>query len=299
MKRLVLIDGHALLHRAYHAFPKTLTTRSGELVNAVYGFNRILLSTLKELKPDYLIVTVDLPEPNFRHKEFVGYQAQRPKTDNELISQIERVYETVEAFNIPILSCKGYEADDVIGTLSAQAEKKKIETIIVTGDKDIMQLTTSKTKLFVPERGSSRMKMYAPKDVEAYLGIKPSQIIDYKGLVGDPSDNYPGVLGIGPKTAVKLLREYKTFEEVYKNLDKINPNTAEKLKEGRESGFLSLKLAKIIRDIPVKLSLKKAKLKDYNPEKVEELYKELGFKSLLKSLPGAEEEPKDTQMSLI
>ncbi len=299
MKRLVLIDGHALLHRAYHAFPKSLTTRSGELVNAVYGFNRILLSTLKELNPDCLVVTVDLPGPNFRHKEFVGYQAQRPKTDNELISQIERVYETVRAFNIPILSCKGYEADDVIGTLSAQAEEKKIETIIVTGDKDIMQLATSKTKLFVPERGSSRMKMYGPKEVEAYLGIKPSQIVDYKGLVGDPSDNYPGVLGIGPKTAVKLLKEYKTFEGVYKNLDKINPNTAEKLREGKTSGLLSQKLAKIIRDIPVELSLKKAKLKDYDPEKIEKLYMELGFKSLLKSLPGAEEEPKDTQMSLI
>ncbi|MBU1127082.1 hypothetical protein KKF11_01955 [Patescibacteria group bacterium] len=299
MKRLVLIDGHALLHRAYHAFPKTLTTRSGELVNAVYGFNRILLSTLKELEPDYLIVAVDLPEPNFRHKEFVGYQAQRPKTDNELISQIERVYETVEAFNIPILSCKGYEADDVIGTLSAQAEKNKIETIIVTGDKDIMQLATSKTKLFVPERGSSKMRMYASKDVEGYLGIKPSQIIDYKGLVGDPSDNYPGIPGIGPKTAVKLLKEYKTFKEIYKNLDKINPNIAEKLREGKTSGLLSRKLAKIIRDIPVKLSLKKAKLKDYDPEKVENLYNELGFKSLLKSLPKAEEEAKDTQMSLI
>jgi DNA polymerase I len=301
MKRLVLIDGHALLHRAYHAFPKTLTTRSGELVNAVYGFNRILLSTLKELEPDYLIVAVDLPGPNFRHKEFVGYQAQRPKTDNELINQIKRVYQTVEAFNIPIKSSQGFEADDVIGTLSEQAKIKGIETIIVTGDKDIMQLADENIKLFVPQRNSSSMKIYSPKEVKELLGIDPEQIIDYKALVGDPSDNYPGVSGIGPKTAVDLLKKYKSLDGIYKNLDKIKPIVVKKLEEGKESARLSFKLATIIKDVPVKLDLKKAKLKDYDPEKVKNLYEELSFRSLLKSLPGCEEEErkKTEQMSLI
>ena len=289
MKRLVLIDGHAILHRAYHAFPQTLTTRKGELVNAVYGFTRILLTVLDDLKPDYLAVAVDLPQPTFRHKEYLGYQVQRPKMDQELADQIQRVHQIVKALNIPLFSKAGFEADDVIGTLAHQAvrvKSKNIEVIIVTGDKDIMQLVEEKVKVYAPRKGFSEAETFDIKKVKEFLGIEPQQIIDYKALVGDSSDNYPGISGIGPKTAVELLSCYKTLKKIYSNLDKIKPTVATKLVDGKESGFLSQKLATIITNVPVKLDLKKCLLHDYDQAKAVKLFEELEFKSLIRRLPG-------------
>ena len=208
MKRLVLIDGHAILHRAYHAFPSTLKTRKGELVNAVYGFSRMLLTVLEDLKPQYLVVAFDLPQPTFRHQEYVGYQIQRPEMDKELFGQIERVYQIVKALNIPIFTAPGFEADDVIGTLAKQA--KNLEVMIVTGDRDIMQLVNKKVKVYSPRKGFAEPEIFDEKKVKEFLGITPQQVIDYKALTGDPSDNYPGVSGIGPKTAVKLLSRFKS-----------------------------------------------------------------------------------------
>jgi DNA polymerase-1 len=306
MKRLVLIDGHAILHRAYHAFPQTLTTRKGELVNAVYGFTRILLTVLDDLKPDYLAVAVDLPEPTFRHKEYLGYQVQRPKMDQELADQIQRVHQIVKALNIPLFSKKGFEADDVIGTLAYQAVRakgKNIEVIIVTGDKDIMQLVEKKVKVYAPRKGFAEAETFDTKKVKEFLGIEPEQIIDYKALIGDGSDNYPGVPGIGPKTAVELLSKYKTLKKIYANLDKIKPVVAAKLTEGKESGFLSQKLATIVTNVPVKLDLKKCLLHDYDQGKAVKLFEELEFKSLIRRLPGMkiEKEVKknDGQMTLL
>jgi len=290
MKRLVLIDGHAILHRAYHAFPTTLKTRKGELVNAAYGFTRILLSVLQELKPNYLAVAFDLPEPTFRHREYVGYQVHRPKTDEELIDQIARVYQIVESLNIPIFSKSGFEADDVIGTLSWQAQKKDVETIIVTGDKDIMQLVDNKVKVYLPARGIQNAEIYDRKRVKDKLGVWPKQIIDYKGLVGDPSDNYPGIPGIGPKTAVNLLDQYQNLDSVFKNVKKLKPLLEQKVKQGKESGLLSQKLARIVRNVSVKLNLKACQVHDYDFEKVTKLFEELEFKSLLKHLPGQKQE---------
>lgn len=290
MKRLVLIDGHAILHRAYHAFPTTLKTRKGELVNAAYGFTRILLSVLQELKPNYLAVAFDLPEPTFRHREYVGYQVHRPKTDEELIDQIARVYQIVESLNIPIFSKSGFEADDVIGTLSWQAQKKDVETIIVTGDKDIMQLVDNKVKVYLPARGIQNAEIYDRKRVKDKLGVWPKQIIDYKGLVGDPSDNYPGIPGIGPKTAVDLLDQYQNLDSVFKNVKKLKPLLEQKIKQGKESGLLSQKLARIVRNVSVKLNLKACQVHDYDFERVAKLFEELEFKSLLKHLPGQKAE---------
>jgi len=296
MKSLVLIDGHAILHRAYHAFPLTLTTRKGEIVNAVYGFTRMLLNVLDNLKPDYLAVAFDLPYPTFRHHEFIGYQAHRPESEQEFRDQIERVYEVVKALNVPIFTKRGFEADDVIGTLSKQASKKKnIETIIVTGDKDIMQLVDKRVKVYTPQRGFTQAEIFGPRRVKEHLGVSPNQIIDFKGLVGDPSDNYPGVLGVGPKTATTLLNEYKTLKGVYKNIDKIKPLLAEKLKAGKENALLSQKLATIIRNVSVKLNLKECQIHDYDHQKVERLFEELEFKSLIKKLPGQKKEEEKKQ----
>lgn len=304
MKRLVLIDGHAILHRAYHAFPTTLRTRKGEIVNAVYGFTRILLGVLKDLKPEYAAVAFDLPVPTFRHKEYVGYQVQRPAMDAELKDQIKRVQDVVQTLNIPIFAAEGFEADDVIGTLAKQAVRKKIEAIIVTGDRDIMQLVNRQVKIYAPVRGFVEAQLFGPKEVEELLGIKPEQVVDYKALVGDPSDNYPGVPGIGPKTAVKLLNEFQTLKTIYKNIEKIKPIIAKKLAEGKESAELSKKLAAIVTNAPAKLNLKACRVKDYGREKVRQLFEELEFRSLINKLPRAEpkekeEEKKSEQIKLL
>lgn len=305
MKRLVLIDGHAILHRAYHAFPTTLRTRKGELVNAVYGFTRMLLTVLKDLHPEYATVAFDLPVPTFRHKEYIGYQAQRPAMDRELAGQIDRVNQVVKALNIPIFAAAGFEADDVIGTLAFQArslelktqsakrktksKNSKVEVIIVTGDKDIMQLVGPRVEVYAPMRGFTEARLFGGKEVEELLGIKPEQIVDYKAMVGDPSDNYPGVPGIGPKTAVMLLKKFGTLEKIYKEIKKIeNKKLREKLISGKESAELSQKLATIVTNAPVKLNLKACRVKDYNPKAVQQLFQELEFRSLLSKLPGTE-----------
>jgi DNA polymerase-1 len=306
MKRIVLIDGHAILHRAYYAFPSTIKTRRGELVNAVYGFTRMLLTVLKDLHPEYVAVAFDLPEPTFRHKEFIGYQAQRPKMETELKDQIERVEEVVRTLNIPAFAVKGFEADDVIGTLAKQVAKKGVEAVIVTGDRDIMQLVNSKVKVYAPLKGFSQAKLFGKKDVQALLGVKPEQIVDYKAMVGDPSDNYPGVPGIGPKTASKLLSRYQDLNTIYRNINKIEPRVANRLIEGKESGGLSRKLAEIVTNVPIKLNLKACLVHDYDHEKAKKLFEELEFKSLIENLPGMKKEgkkarkkPKNEQMRLM
>jgi len=317
-KRLVLIDGNAILHRAYHALP-ALTTRNGELVNAVYGFASMLLRIFDELHPEYLAVCFDTAGPNFRHQQFIGYKANRPMMDNELAGQIEKVHELVRAFNIPILEVNGYEADDVIAALAKQAmdlnnesrimnKKKKekidhnskfiihnsnIEVLIVTGDKDLMQLVDERTKLYMPTKGLSEAQIVDREKVIEKMGIPPEKIIDYKGLVGDPSDNYPGVPGIGPKTAIKLLEKFGTIEKIYKKISvsdekirEFGETTVNKLAEGAESAVLSKKLATILTDVPVKLSFKESVVRDFDKEKVLAFFKELGFRSLVARIEG-------------
>lgn len=287
-KRLVLIDGHAILHRAYHAFPSTIRTRRGEIVNAVYGFTRMLLSVLKNLRPEYVAIAFDLPKPTFRHKEFIGYQAQRPKMEAELKDQLKRVYQMVGALNIPFFAVEGYEADDVIGTLANQAVKKKVEAMIVTGDKDLLQLVKPRIKIYAPRKGFSDPIIFDRKRVKKELGVTPQQVVDYKALIGDASDNYPGVPGVGPKTALKLFSRYKDLDTIYKNLDRIEPRIAKLLTEGAESAALSKKLAEIVTNVPVELDLRACRVHDYDQEKAIELFQELEFKSLINKLPGIE-----------
>lgn len=282
MKRLILIDGNAILHRAYHALPP-LTTSKGELVNAVFGFTSMLLKIFEQFHPEYVAVCFDRAAPTFRQKKFKEYQAQRPEMANELVGQIEKVRQVVRTMNIPIYEKDGFEADDVIGTLVSQGQN--LETIIITGDKDLLQLVDKKTKVYAPTKGLSEARLFDEAGVVEKMGVKPSQIPDLKALIGDPSDNYPGVSGIGPKTAAQLLKEHGTLKNIYKNLDEISPPIADKLKAGKEKADLSYFLATIVKDAPVNLELEKCKLTDYDWQKVAELFDELEFRSLIPRLP--------------
>lgn len=286
MKKLVLIDGNALVHRAFHALPP-LTTKKGELINAVYGFTSVLLKVLKELQPDYVAATFDLAGPTFRHKEFQEYKATRPKAPQELYDQLTRVKQVLNALNIPIYEKQGYEADDVIGSVAKQAGQDA-KIIIVTGDLDTLQLVDDKTSVYTLKKGIKDTIIYDEKAVSQRYGLMPSQMPDFKGLKGDPSDNIPGVSGIGEKTASELLKEFSSLENLYKNLEKLPKKIREKLEEYKDQAFFSKYLATIKRDVDIKFDLEKCRLADYEPDKVKKLFEELGFYSLLKRLPANE-----------
>ena len=299
MSKLVLIDGNAIMHRAYHALPP-LTNKKGEPINAIYGFVSMLLRIIQDLKPTHIAVAFDRKEKTFRHKEFKAYQAHRPETEKNLISQFKKIQEVVNAFNIPVYDKAGFEADDVIGTITKKAEKNIGEIVIVTGDRDILQLVTKKTKVYLPVRGLSEAQMMGEKEVYEKLGVKASQVDEYKALVGDPSDNYPGVPGIGPKTAVKLLSVYKDLDDIYKNIEKIDERIVKKLKEGEESARISQKLAVIVRNVPIGFNIEKASRWRVNSKKVLEVFSELGFKTLTKRIKKVGEElDREKQMTLI
>lgn len=281
---LVLIDGNAILHRAYHALPP-LTNRSGELVNAVYGFTTMLLKVIDDLKPDCLAVAFDVGKPTFRQMEYLGYQAKRPQMDEGLIGQIEKVHEVVKIFGIPIYAVEGFEADDVIGTIAKKALPGR-EVIIVTGDRDIMQLVEPRVKVYLPVKGLSEAEMIDEAKVKERVGVKPSQIIDYKALAGDQSDNYPGVPGIGPKTAVELLTTYQTLEKIYQNLGDLPENLAKKLREGQDLALLSQKLARILTEVPLKVDFGACRFvfTDKERKRVSVKLGGMGFKSLASRL---------------
>ena len=295
-QRLALIDANSLLHRAYHALPP-LTTTKGEQVGAVFGFASMLLKVLQKLQPILVAVAWDSKEPTFRHKQYTQYKAHRPETDKDLINQFARAREVVSAFNIPQFEVPGYEADDIIGTLASQSSerrkekgkrKKELETIIVTGDLDALQLVDGKTKVFTPRRGFSDTVFYDIDAVKERYGLMPAQIVDYKALRGDPSDNIPGVKGIGEKTAAELLQKYKNLGEVYKHLDELSARQRKLLSEGQVEALLSQKLAEIERQVPIKINLEKCKLAVYDRQKVLQLFQELEFRSLIGKLPESE-----------
>lgn len=285
MKKLILIDGNAIMHRAYHALPP-LSTKKGELVNAVYGFASTMLSVIENLKPDYIAASFDLAGPTFRHEAYKEYKATRTKAPDEFYRQIPRVKEFVKDFNIPIFEKEGYEADDIIGTLTKQAEKtEEVEVVIVTGDLDTLQLVSGKTSVYTMRKGLSDSVIYDEEKVRERYNLEPIQIIDYKGLRGDPSDNIPGVKGIGEKTATELLVKYGTVEKIYQSLSEIKDSVKEKLERDQLKAFMSKKLATISTDVPVKLELEKTRVHDFDREKLVNLFKELNFYSLIKRIP--------------
>lgn len=283
MSKLVLVDGHALFHRAFHAMPP-LTTSKGELVNAVYGFTTMLLRVLEDLKPEYAAVTFDTAAPTFRHTEFTGYKAHRLAAPESLHEQLPRVKEVVDALNIPIFVLEGYEADDIIGTLVNQAVDQ--EVYIVTGDRDALQLVNSHVKAYMPGKTFGEIVIYDGEKFEQKYGFKPKQLIDFKALVGDASDNIPGVQGVGEVSATKLIQEFGSVEEIYKNLEKIPEKISKKLALGAESAVLSKKLATIDTAAPIRLDLNKCMVRDYDKAKAVNLFEELEFNSLIKRLPG-------------
>jgi len=281
---LVLIDGNSLLHRAYHAMPK-LTTSSGKAINAVYGFVSMLFRVFVDLAPDYVAVSFDKKGPTFRHKEFAEYKAKRPKMEEDLVSQVEPVHEVVESLNIPIFEIDGYEADDVLGTLAKQAGKRGVEAVIVTGDRDALQLVDDKTKVYCPIKGLSNPVLYDGKKVFEKYGFEPEKLIEFKALRGDPSDNIPGVGGVGEVTAKDLISRFGDLEGIYKNIDEVKKGVAEKLIKDKEQAYLSRRLGEIVINVPIKLKLIDCKLGDYDRGKAAKVFEKYEFKSLLKRLP--------------
>ncbi|MBI2640262.1 MAG: DNA polymerase I, partial [Candidatus Sungbacteria bacterium] len=259
MKRLILIDSHAIIHRAYHALPP-LTSPAGEPTGAVYGFTTILMRILRELKPDYIAAAYDLPGPTFRHVAYERYKAQRPETPSDLASQFSKTKELLASFGIPVFEKEGYEADDIIGTIAKKLEpQKNVEIIVVTGDMDALQLVRPRLRVYAMKKGISDTVIYNEKAVRERYGFGPKELIDFKGLRGDPSDNIPGVKGVGEKTATELIKKFRSIEKLYKTLKKpskkVSAAVSERLREGEEEAKFSKALATIKMDVPLKFEL--------------------------------------------
>ncbi len=302
-KILALIDGNALVHRAYHALPP-LTTKEGKPSGAVYGFALTLFGMMDKVKPDYIIASFDVKGPTFRHKEFKEYKANRKKAPDDLYEQIPMCQELLKSYGIPIYIKEGYEADDVLGTISKMKLTEKppkvsrnletltpftqgVDTLIVTGDMDLAQLVDKDTSIFTLRRGVKDTVIYDEGGVMEKYKIRPDQIVDYKALRGDPSDNIPGVKGVGEKTALDLLHQFGHLKDIYNNLDKIEkPAVRKKLEDNKKEAFLSYRLATIATNIPLQVDLASARVDNFNKEGLAEFLKKMGFQSLYKRLVG-------------
>jgi len=283
---LLLFDGNALVHRAFHALPPLTQPKTGELVNAVYGFASTLLKVFADFKPTHWAVAFDRPTPTFRHAMFEEYKAQRPATPEELKSQIKKVHQLVEAFHIPVFEIDGFEADDVLGTLSKQSDEQGVETIIVTGDNDMLQAVLPRVKTLAPRRTFTDTILYDEEAVEQKYGIKPEQLADLKALAGDVSDNIPGLPGVGEKTAAKLLQQYGSLQGIYDHIEDITPSKLQNtLREYRTQAFRNKELSTIVKDVPIKLDLKTCQVSHYDRNEVAKLFQELEFIKLLPRLP--------------
>lgn len=284
MKTLLLIDAHAYIHRSYHALPP-LTTPGGEPIGAIFGLASTLLKVLREIKPDYVAAAFDRPEPTFRKEQFPDYKAHRPPAEADLISQMVKAHELFGKFGIPVSELSGYEADDIIGTFVEKLAHKDLKIMILTGDLDALQLVKDDSVVVQTPKRGAELSLYNETSVRERYGLPPEAIPDYKGLVGDPSDNIPGVKGIGPKTATKLLQEFGTIEELYKKLPSSNP-IAKKLLPQKECALFSKTLATIKTDVPIDLELGSFTYKGIPKEVLVPYFTELGFQSLLKRLNG-------------
>ena len=283
---LILIDGHALIHRAFHALPPLSVSKTGEPTGAVYGFVQMLLKVLQDFKPTHWAIAFDRPTPTFRHLEFKEYKAQRPKAPDELVRQFGRVREVVNAFSIPIFELDGYEADDVLGTISRRAAAQGMDTIIVSGDNDELQLVSPKVKVLLPQRGFGEATLYDAAAVREKYGIAPEQLPDLKGLKGDPSDNIPGVTGIGEKTATRLIEQFGTVEGVYEHLNEVAPEKLRNtLQAGEGQARQGKRLATIITEVPIDFDLAGCRVTPYDRSKLLPLFRELEFYKVMDRLP--------------
>jgi DNA polymerase I len=283
----MLIDGHAMIHRAYHAVPETLATKKGEVTNAVSGFTSLLIKALYEMKPDYIAVTFDRQAPTFRHQQFAPYKAHRPTLPENMRPQFGRIREVVAAFNIPIYEKDGFEADDVLGTLARQAKELGVDTIIMTGDMDTLQLVNEHVIVMTTKKGVTEVMEYGIDEVKQRFGVPPAHVPDYKGLVGDPSDNIPGVKGVGEKTAKKLLAAYNyDIEQIFAHIDQLDPKE-QRLLRGKETEARQSKyLATIVNNVPVQLDLEACRVGPVNQELLVPLFRELEFNRLIERIPG-------------
>jgi len=293
-KRLILLDAHAILHRAYHALPD-FSSPSGEPTGALYGLAAMLTKIITDLKPDHLVACYDLAGPTFRHEVYEEYKGTRAKTDDTLIAQMDRSRDIFEAFGIPIYEKEGFEADDILGTIvekmKSELKKKEIEILIASGDMDTMQLVDKKAvQVYTLKKGINDTILYDERAVMERFGFAPKFLTDYKGLRGDPSDNIIGIAGIGEKTATILIQKFGTIEDMYKKLAKseklfldagIKPRIIDLLREGEEEALFSKTLATIRRDVPIDFKLGNKEWEEiFDFSKIKELFAELGFRTL-------------------
>lgn len=283
-KKLMIIDGNSIANRAFYALP-LLTTNEGLYTNAVYGFTTMLLRMLEEEKPTHLLVAFDAGKVTFRTEEYKDYKGKRMKTPGELSSQFPLIKELLDAFDIKHYELKGFEADDIIGTLSARAEANGFTTLIVSGDKDMLQLVSDTTTVALTRKGISEVELYSPEEIAIKYNLTPAQIIDLKGLMGDTSDNIPGIPGVGEKTALKLLHEFRTVEGVLEHVSEVKgKKLQEKIETHADDARMSKELATILRDAPVEVTIEDTIYQSYKKEKIIPVLERFAFKSLMDRL---------------
>ena len=289
-KTLVIIDGNSIVNRAFYALPD-LTNKKGLHTNAIFGFTNMLFKLIDTYKPTHISVAFDKKAPTFRHLEYKEYKAGRKKMPEELKQQFEPLKDLLDAFNINHLEIEGYEADDIIGTVSLSAEREGYKVYIVTGDKDAIQLASKTTTTLITKKGVGEVEEYNFDEVEKRYKMTPTQFIDLKGLMGDKSDNIPGVPGIGEITGIKLIKEFGSIENIIENIDLLKGSARKKIEENKELAIMSKKLSTIIRDVPIDFDLEKLEFGDYDKLRLIEVFNELNFSSLISRLDPNMEQP--------
>lgn len=280
-KKFVIIDAMALAYKAYFAFiSRPLSNSKGEPTSAVYGFITQVFKIIEDTKPDYLAIAFDSKEKTFRHERYDKYKSSRQEMPEDMVPQLGRIKEVVEAFRFPLYILPGYEADDLIGTAVRRAEAEGMESFAVTPDKDYVQLVTENIKLVKPGRSTDDIVVIDKEKVIEIYGFEPKFMVDYLALVGDASDDIPGVAGIGPKTATPLIQSFGTIEDIYEHIEEIEkPAVKKKLLENKENAFLSKELATIVRDVPFELNFEEAKFHNPDFDKLNKIFAELEFKN--------------------
>lgn len=280
-KKIAVIDGNSLMHRAFHAVPPTMNAPDGTPTNAVFGFMSMLLKFIDGEHPDALVCAFDAGRPEFRMKAIEGYKAQRPPMDPDLKAQFPLIEQLLESMNVPVVRISGWEGDDILGTIAARDEALGYETLLVTGDKDAYQLASDLTRIVTTKKGVTDIAIYGPDEVKERYGVTPEQVPDFLGLKGDSSDNIPGVPGIGEKTAAKLLQAYGSLEGLYEHIDELKGKQKERVEEHKDNAFASRKVATIIRDLDFDLDLENIAFPSFDPEQVKEAFEALRFSSHL------------------
>lgn len=288
-KVFMLIDGSAILHRAFHSMPASFASSDGKPTGAIYGFSSMLLKLIQNIKPDYISVAFDRSAPTFRQEMYVEYHANRPEAPENLKVQFSSIRELLAEIGIPVYEIDGFEADDIIGTINSTINKEHDDIVVyvVTGDRDLLQLVDEDTHVIMPVKGISEVMLYTPERVEKKFGIRPDQIIDLKAFMGDSSDNYPGVPGVGPKTAMQLLQKYDHFEAVFENISKIeqeNPKLAKKLADGADQAQLAKKLAALDCNVPIAFNIEDSNSTNFPKDNFKKAFSKYEFNSLIKRL---------------